>query len=1332
MSLVASAAASFRVTESTPQRLSFTWQLDGYSARTVDLNGARATVLAFDDQNFDLGAKGEPNVPAYSFVVGTPAAGDIRVSFSSGEVRSVSLPDPVKTWEVDRGDGGLAGAVFAGPWVSQPHYRMFSGHRAAHIVIRPLLYDPSTRTVRILTQGSGAIEFPPSMQYPAARATGDYERMLAGLFVNYRVAATWLPPSSMAKAQAAAKKSVLPQAAMLSITVGDGHDGFNEATTNENGLIRITGDQVLQLRSSVLMSQVALYASRKGEMPEAVPGTITAGSIEIPLLAVDQNGNGFVDAGDYFVAYVTGASDWNSSFEMSVNRQDDYRHYWVVVKTSGTGARMDTLHVTSSGDTVVTSFIDHQYFKRPLQLPVGWEGGIDRIWARLSAGGGALEQALSLPGIVRGSPGWVRFGGPTTSSSYGVDVRFADGTSVCTKCGVDAWSSVDSLSARAAASAIQFVANALSGGVYELGYFEVKYLRRLVLPGSGAMTVFSPPATHSRLGIYRLTGIRAGGVDVFRIPANEGAIGIVVPTISGDTATWVDTLGKGVRYSVSTRGTREAPVTPTVVTPRANSGYVIGDLWSTANSCNYLIVTGTEFWDAALDLAAHKASFGSFANPRPAVVDIRDVYRCFGGGSADPAALRNFLSYAHHNWQGGLQYVLLLGNGHFDPKNTISSERNHIPTFQSGSADGQKCVEGYFTCLDSVEVTGEGPDIFLGRITCETAAEAQAVVDKIEAMESAATADYGAWRNRVLLVADDDMQGATLDGITDHHLSSEAVSTTITQQSPGVEQRKVYLFEYVWDALWEKPEANRALANEINNGVSCVNWFGHGSDELWADEHILTNDNIAALHNGPRYPLFSSFSCSVGRFDAPGHESLSDVLIKLAGGGAIATIGSSRLAYASSNTTLAKEFYNALFDTVASPSVGAAYGLAMSIYSGNQQYCLLGDPSARFVNRARQVTVSLASQSDSTLDELKALQEVTMRGVVLDPSSGTLDPTFGSSTQPAYALVSLFNAPDTSQRKDNGPRPAAPYMMPGAPLFVGQCSVTSGRFEQRMLLPRNVSFGKPGARATAFAWRGVDNGVGYKPVTFSGSEVRSTTDAVGPTLSIRPVYHDEVRNSKATFADRVTLSLPAEIEIEAYDTNGIDVSGVAPDEGLTVEIPGVLSKRNMNTKFRFSEGSFRTGVANMAFQKDELKTGSYTLKITSSDLLGNMTSRDFKLEVVGETQFNLNAVFNFPNPMRVGGTTRFFFYTSTPSYPWDETDGVRVKIKIFSLSGKLLKVLDSRETGAHNGIEWNGFDQIGNQLGPNVYLYQVTAEINGATRDVKKSAIQKLVIHPPR
>ena len=53
-------------------------------------------------------------------------------------------------------------------------------------------------------------------------------------------------------------------------------------------------------------------------------------------------------------------------------------------------------------------------------------------------------------------------------------------------------------------------------------------------------------------------------------------------------------------------------------------------------------------------------------------MSIEEVYSEFGFGEPTPEAVKDFLSYAYHNWrQPSPRYVLLLGDATFDFKDHL-------------------------------------------------------------------------------------------------------------------------------------------------------------------------------------------------------------------------------------------------------------------------------------------------------------------------------------------------------------------------------------------------------------------------------------------------------------------------------------------------------------------------------------------------------------------------------------------------------------------------------------------------------------------------------------
>ncbi len=855
------------------------------------------------------------------------------------------------------------------------------------------------------------------------------------------------------------------------------------------------------------------------------------------------------------------------------------------------------------------------------------------------------------------------------------------------------------------------------------------------------MQVFSACSTGVRQ--YRFSGGQ-GMTYVFRIPQNESAISLIDTVPQGMPVVWSDSGNIGARYFLcNPAGFFTFPSVDSFLPPpgrvSGTNQYCVPNLRDVGNQANFLIVTHPNllsdptFIAAVERLAAHKASIGF----RPGIVSINDIYTDFSGGNVDPVALRNFLAFATRNWAScdSLDYVMLIGDGDYDFKQIKTSEVNYIPPAELNNAE----VDDFYANLTPGE---EGQlSIALGRIPCQTISQAAAVVDKIIAVEDTQKADWSSWRNTMLFVADDDMQGPYIDPIGDgHQVNSDQTADAAKNCRPSLNLEKVYLFEYPWNANREKPECATAIKNAINNGVGYVNFFGHGSSVLWTDEHVLTVPLAAQLSNANQYPFISEFSCSLGEFDVPDNTTLSQVLLEMSGGGAIATFAATREASSDANKTLGISLYSDLLDTLSEASIGMAMIAAKAENPGSNTsiYALFGDPSLRIVPPSRRMQVAVTDTNGKANDTLQALEKVEITGQILD-TNGNPDAHYGANA-PAYVHIGIYNPDYTTGRTDGGADTSVRFWLPGTPVFSGNAAVHNGVFKQAALLPRSLTFDTDSALLNAYAWEGPTVGVAFNDMLyFHGTAPSSslTKDSLGPQISVRPIYDAaSMQSSAVSFTNHIESSLPLQIEILLSDPNGINVIGSGPDEGLTMEIPGVQGRCNINSKFQFAAGDYRKGSAIIGFESGSLKPGSYSVALTAQNLLGTISRLTFAVAIDDSNKLNLDHVLNIPNPMRMGQSTRFFFSpTLTTTQNTSPPIQASFTIKIYSLAGRLLKVIGN----AQNGESWDGRDQTGYVLPPDVYLYQVAAAYqNTYTGDGLsgpanvKSKIQKLVIYPPK
>ena len=122
--------------------------------------------------------------------------------------------------------------------------------------------------------------------------------------------------------------------------------------------------------------------------------------------------------------------------------------------------------------------------------------------------------------------------------------------------------------------------------------------------------------------------------------------------------------------------------------------------------------------------------------------------------------------------------------------------------------------------------------------------------------------------------------------------------------------------------------------------------------------------------------------------------------------------------------------------------------------------------------------------------------------------------------------------------------------------------------------------------------------------------------------------------------------------------------------------------------------------------------GQYELLVQGADKSGNLSGDleyRIKFDVILES--SITHMMNYPNPF---STQTKFVFTLTGSEVPDE-----LMIQIMTVTGRVVKTITQDELGfiriGRNVTDyaWNGRDDFGDQLANGVYLYKVTARING-------------------
>jgi hypothetical protein len=374
--------------------------------------------------------------------------------------------------------------------------------------------------------------------------------------------------------------------------------------------------------------------------------------------------------------------------------------------------------------------------------------------------------------------------------------------------------------------------------------------------------------------------------------------------------------------------------------------------------CDYLVLTPRAFSAQVIRLAEHRN-----ASTRDDVSSARVVIldELLSAHTPSDTVLPSFavvwlgLKWCYNHWPLKPQYIVFVGDDRIgvDWSDSTFKSTGVMPSYIArlrptcyvgGGCDVSEpnfSDTHYGTVMDSLPpwVTFRAPDIAVGRIPCETATQCSVYIDKLVRFEEQPRP--GAWRNRTILVADDMMQGARLDNITDHYMSQEKLSTG--SLAAGF-LTKHYLSLFQVDADTIHSAAKAAYFEQANHGALWTIYFGHGHPAKLSDELFLTAQDVGLF--APQTPptIVASFSCSNADFTKRIDSCMSKSFLFAAEGGAVAYIASTVLSYASSNYALARTFFGRRAAN-SGESLGKSLLHAHREYSANMQYQILGDPA---------------------------------------------------------------------------------------------------------------------------------------------------------------------------------------------------------------------------------------------------------------------------------------------------------------------------------------------------------------------------------------------------
>ncbi len=331
-----------------------------------------------------------------------------------------------------------------------------------------------------------------------------------------------------------------------------------------------------------------------------------------------------------------------------------------------------------------------------------------------------------------------------------------------------------------------------------------------------------------------------------------------------------------------------------------------------------LIITNEALAPSFQALADYRTARGM-----PTVVATREYIAANHRRGADiQETIRYYIQDAYAKW--GVEYVLLGGDSEVLPPRLILNS-----LYPANSYTAIPC-DLYFACLDGnwnadgdenygqparYEEPGDlvdfAEEVYIGRAPVSTPADATLFVQKVIQYESQ-PANVG-WTNRVLFAAEVLFPEAytpgatiTLDGASFADQQYNALIGTCTDLQA--------LRMYETDALFPRdlPLTRASLVDTLNTGhYGIVNQIGHGYFfNMSVGDGNFTTVDADNLANAAHPFLLYGLNCASAAFD---NSCLMERLLQNPGGGAVATLGSTREAFPSAVNAYQQEFFAQLY-----------------------------------------------------------------------------------------------------------------------------------------------------------------------------------------------------------------------------------------------------------------------------------------------------------------------------------------------------------------------------------------------------------------------------------
>lgn len=756
----------------------------------------------------------------------------------------------------------------------------------------------------------------------------------------------------------------------------------------------------------------------------------------------------------------------------------------------------------------------------------------------------------------------------------------------------------------------------------------------------------------------------------------------------------------------------------------------------------YLMIAPTEFIGHAQRLANYYQ--GKY---NVAVVDVNKIYNEFSSGSKDITAIRDFATKLNTP-AGTLKYIFILGDSSYDFRGIAKPGSDIIPSYQSeesGSLASSYVTDDYYgmtqpqsSSSSSVSLYNYLPDIPVGRLPAANLSEAKLLIDKTLAYYnslSGQSTPFGEWRMKLDFVVDDDY-----DTIPFHN----TVNTALVHNFESGTQRKEYNVRKLYlDAFPAEvsaggqryPQVNQAISNDVGNSLFLL-YFGHGGINGWAQERVLTIDEIKNFSNYSnvysRFPLVSTITCEFTLWDDPDTFSAGEQFIKSKQGGAATMITSSRKIGVSYGVSFTDMFINHIFYIQNDDflNLGDAFLKAKLEFKASANHLrvnFLGDPAMKLSRPKRLIEID---QIDSPVPgQIRALDFIKIKGHI-KKTDGSLDNAFNGRV-----VINIFDKRISKKtlNNDHDPKmtPVLEYTEEGSPIVKASGQVVNGNYIVEFYVPKDINYEFGSGRILAYA----DN-KSYDVFTNQVQQIGGINpDGINDNQPpVAHLYMNNINFANGGITDQNPMLLAC-----VTDDKGINSTGSGVGHDIITYLDGEIINTVVLNDFYFSgEGNgctnpnlsdYQKGVVTYPFRN--LKPGEHQLTFKIWDINNNSTTETLNFIVKDENEQNLivKRLLNWPNP---------FTNKTYVQFEHNCDDILDVNVQIYTITGKLVRTLSAAVTAEpflegyrtpRTAIEWDGKDDFGDTVGKGTYIFKIFAKSQNQDKcKGSATAVEKMVL----